>query len=231
MWKTEIKILNLNLKAYDSEHSQKERLQAVADFCNNNFVDVLLLQEGTWGLFGGNSIIKLKNMLYNDYYYYQEPCFGIWGMYQFQCGILSSKAKIREDSIRCKIKSNSWIDSIPLPGSKRIISMTTLCYGKEISFINCHLDSNPKNEEEREKQLESLASYIFNKEISSDYVVIGGDFNTSLENVKKHFYGYRNLIWNQTDGIFTNYEGKCESRVVFDDFVSDHRGLLTTIDF
>jgi endonuclease/exonuclease/phosphatase family metal-dependent hydrolase len=169
-------------------------------------------------------------MLKFDHYYYQEPCFGIWGMYQFQLGILSNCFKTSTDSSQCKIKSNTFIDSFPLPGSKRVISMNVIYNHKQITFITCHLDSNPKTEDERERQLECLSSYVFKEEMRSHYVFIGGDFNTTLENVEKHL-GMRNLIFNQTDGIFTNYEGECESRIVFDDFVSDRRGLLTTIKF
>lgn len=229
-----MKILCLNLKAKDEQHSQEERLNVVADFCNNNLIDVLLLQEGTYGFVGGNSIKRLESKLQRSHYFYQEPCFGYWSMYQYQCGIITSYAFHNTDSCACKIKSTCLVDSLYLPGAKRVISVNSYVPNiGNVCFVTCHLDSNPATEYLRTVQLSCLNIFLYKKKLTSDVVILGGDFNNDYNTMSENLsYGYSNIITDGPDGIWISADSKLNTigRLVFQDhYVSDHCGLVAEI--
>jgi len=223
--KDSLNILCLNMKGFDV-HSQSARMAPIVDIVNNEGIDVLLLQEGTLGFFGGDSIGVLQKKLNYTFDCYKESSFGIKSIYEYQIGILS----------RFNLTEKRTVPSVVIGedqyfiGAKRIVSSRVDIDGiGSVYLVTLHFHSSTiksVNEDQFKQLVDYLAAFD-----QSSLTIVAGDFNAPIATVQSYLYplGFNLIIGNGVDSIWVK-NGTGTGKVVFSDhFVSDHSGLVAEI--
>ena len=163
-----IRVMTLNLCA-DWTAPRNDRLKAVATFCQDNQVDVLLVQEAVSGIGQGNAANFLAGKL--GYYYSQVPAFGFPLFYQFNIGVISRWPISQSRSLGCQVPGGVFVDNVPNPCSSRALLVQT----GGLWFATCHLII-PFTEENHERQVSCILGKL------PAEVIWGGDFNSDRNN-------------------------------------------------
>ncbi len=225
-----MRVLTINLCAYMSGHSRKERLDKVRQFIETNQVDVCCFQEGLdccWPFYASPRILRPKN-----YHLFHHYCFGVAWFYLFQVGIVSRYPFLLTKAADIEVpnqpwNSDDWLDKMPLPDRTRAVAVTVIVPGKGLmTFATVHLASNPRTPADQTEQFQKLAAFL--KQFGGG-MILGGDFNTDLTAPGMALLSPLGLSplgsGSQVDFIFGRGVSLVSSSLVLNDgTVTDHAG-------
>ena len=169
-----MKILNLNMKVSDAQHSRADRMSPVAQLVKEEGVDVLLLQEGVRSCLVYDSIRSLNKLL-GGWNIYERSYVGVPFFWEFRVGILSRFPIVKTSSVYLEVPQDLLLDAVPLPGRRRaILARVQHPDFGEVEFVSVHLTAGPKTEQYRENQFIRLMNWL-----APNWrpVILGGDFN------------------------------------------------------
>jgi|WetSurMetagenome_2_1015567.scaffolds.fasta_scaffold214230_1 endonuclease/exonuclease/phosphatase family metal-dependent hydrolase len=177
-----MKVLALNL-CVSWKYTREARLSAVAHFCEEQGVDVLLVQEGVRSCFVYDTLRFLAKRL--GFHQFCKSNIGFPLFWEFRVGVLSRYPILSAASLNLKIAQNGGLlDRFPLPWRKRAVSVTVDVPGLGIAnLISVHLSSCAKTIADKAREL-ALVSEWRQTLSPCDVEVFGGDFNTSLDGMK-----------------------------------------------
>jgi maltose 6'-phosphate phosphatase len=177
-----IRIMTLNL-LFSEVDTREDRLDGIADYINDQGVDIVLLQEVVGGVLSrtANSALDLKTRLEDDYDLSYRMANGIPGLLTVGNAILSRCPILYTVAKTLPFVSEEIFEGIEIPLKRRTMMSRVWVprFGK-INVYNNHLCAfcSP---EDRWEQAKVAYKFLLTMEAlipGSNPIVLGGDFNT-----------------------------------------------------